>query len=406
MKYAVEGALDKCIKCGICTANCPVAAKSEAFAGPKHMGSELTRFRLDEKIPLEEQVDYCCNCRNCELNCPSGVKVSLLNAYYKSLWKAKNEKLNVRDNLLGRPALVAKLGTVNVGLTNFMLEKNVIKNIMEKTLGTSKQRAFPSYQKESFVEWFHKRKSVTFPKKVVYFVGCFTNYNIPEVGKSVVQILERNGYEVIVPQQNCCGLPLVTNGYLEEAKKQGQNNLTSIMQYVNKGYKVIASCTSCGLTLKSEYEEIFGLEQARELSPHVYDFNEFIWELFEAGELDTNFGHLEKKIAYHAPCHLKAQGIGSPALEILKLIPGLEVVEIDAGCCGLSGSYGFKKEKYEISMEVGKNLFDRIQEINPDYCITECGTCGLQITHGSGKEIIYPPMLILKAYENMENPAA
>ena len=138
MKKAVKGELDRCIKCGVCTVNCPVAGQSDTFSGPKHMGPELTRFSLDGNNPLDEQVDYCCSCRSCELVCPSGVKVSLLNAHYKSEWKARRQKGSLRDNMLGRPNLLAKLGSFHVGLTNFMLNHQLTKNTLALSLAASR----------------------------------------------------------------------------------------------------------------------------------------------------------------------------------------------------------------------------------------------------------------------------
>lgn len=399
MRQAAKGRLDKCIKCGTCVVSCPVASTTPNFTGPKHMGTELTRFRLDERIGLQEDVDYCCNCRSCEIACPSGVKVSQLNAYYKSLWKGEQEKVSLRDNLLGRPGLLAQLGSFHVGVTNFMLGKDLMKRVLDKSLAISQKRSFPSYQNESFADWFKKRKSLKSDKKVIYFVGCFINYNAPQVGKSVVAVLEHNGYEVIVPHQGCCGLPLMANGYLEKGKLQGNDNLTSFLPWVEKGYKVIISCTSCSLTWKSEYEELFGLETAAEVSAAVYDFSEFLLELHQKDQLKTDFKPLNLKLGYHNPCHLKAQGMGTPSLDVLDFIPGLNTVEIDQGCCGLSGSYGFKSEKYQISMEIGKKLFTKLKEIDPDYATSDCGGCGMQITHGTGIEAIHPAELLARAYK-------
>ena len=400
MKEAVDGALDSCVKCGICTANCPVASFSFEFSGPKHMGPDLTRFRLDNKIPLEGQVDYCCNCKNCEVVCPSGVKVSLLNAYYKSQWKLIERDCNPRDKILARPHYLAKLGSFNVGLSNLMLDQGYVKGLLEKTLKVSRHRPLPAYQKESVIKWFNKGKSITSDKKVIYFLGCYTNYNETEIGKNVVRILERNGFEVMIPKQSCCGLPLMANGYLDAAIEQGRKNLASLLPLVKQGYKVVTSCSSCSLTLKSEYQELFGLAEAKQLAPFVYEFGEFLRELFEEHALKTNFKPLKKRVAYHAPCHLKVQGIGRPSVDILRLIPGFEIIDIGASCCGISGSYGFKKEKYEISMKVGQELFNKISEVSPDYVLTECGTCALQIRHGTGKEVINLPTIMAQAYES------
>lgn len=362
------------------------------------MGPELTRFRLDEKIELADEADYCCHCGNCEMVCPSGVKVSLLNAHYKSQWKKSKDKLNLRDNMLGRPGVLAQLGSFHVGLTNFMMGQDVIKFSMDKFLGISKEHSLPAYQKQSFTNWFKKREVKQAEKQVVYFAGCFTNYNAPEVGKAVVRILEHNGYQVIVPDQGCCGLPLMANGYMDAAKKQGAKNLRSFMPYVEQGCTVIINCTSCSLTWKSEYHELFGIEGAEKAGSQVYEFGQFLQELHARGELDTDFKSVPVKLAYHNPCHLKKQGIGKPFVDLLKLIPDLEIEDINQGCCGLSGSYGFKKEKYQIAMDIGSDIFAKVDEMNPDAITTECGGCGMQIGHGTGREVKSPVLFLERAY--------
>jgi glycerol-3-phosphate dehydrogenase subunit C len=377
----IRNELDKCIKCGICTANCPVARASVNFAGPKHMGPEMTRFRLDNRLGLEGQVDYCCDCRNCEQVCPSGVKISLLNAHYKQQLKA-GRQVKLRDRMLSRPGSLAKMSNIHTGMSNFMLRRELVKAAMDKTLGISKFRSFPAYSNKSFVKWFKRHPVPDLPKQAVYFVGCSTNFNEPETGKSVVRILEHNGYRVIVPPQGCCGLPLAANGFLDEAAEQAKSNLEQLLPYVKQGLPVIAGCSSCSLSLKSEYNEFYHLKGAKELGEQVYDFSEFLRELYEKGELQTDFQPLPMKVAYHTPCHLKAQGIGQPALELLRLIPELQVVEVDEGCCGMSGSYGFKTEKYDISLKIGRRLFDRVKEIDPEWVATDCSSCGMQINHG------------------------
>jgi glycerol-3-phosphate dehydrogenase subunit C len=402
MNYRVKDELDKCIKCGICTANCPVAGASSSFAGPKHMGPELTRFRLDKGLELEEQIDYCCDCRNCELVCPSGVKVSLLNTYYKNEFTSKRKGLNLRGNMLGRPGLMARMSSVNPGFVNFMLDTGLVKGTMDRTLGIHHKRSFPAYSKSSFRRWFNSREGLKSEKKVVYFTGCTANYNEPEIAMAVVQILERNGYEVLIPEVGCCGLPLAANGYLDAAGKQAQENLHSLLPYIEAGYPVVASCTSCGLALKSEYQELYQLDGAVRLGAVTYDFSEFLRNLEEKGELDTSFQSLPLGVAYHTPCHLKAQGIGQPSLDILQLIPDLDVVEADEGCCGMSGSYGFKKEKYEISMTVGSKLFDRIRDLDPVFVTTDCGACAMQIHQATGKSILHPAVVISRAYKYKE----
>lgn len=397
MDEVIKRELDKCIKCGICTASCPVVRGSQKFAGPKHLGPELTRFRLDERLELDEQADYCCDCRSCEQACPAGVKVSLLNAGYRH-----RLRLQMRgkwgDGLLCRPERLGRMSSVSPELTNLLLRSRLVRAAMEKTLGVAEKRRLPVYSRKSFMKWFQQGERHRSDRKVVYFVGCFANYNAPQTGVSVVNILEHHGFQVLVPELECCGLPLAANGYLEEARTLAEQNLKHLLPYVREGLPVIVSCTSCSLSLKSEYNDYYGLAGAEELGAAVYDFGEFLWEQHARGLLETGFKETKLRLAYHAPCHLKAQGIGRPSWELLRLIPGLEVVEVDEGCCGLSGSYGLKKEKYAISMNIGEQLFTRVREIEPDLVATECGSCSLQIEQGTGCQALHPALLLARAY--------
>ena len=150
--------------------------------------------------------------------------------------------------------------------------------------------------------------------------------------------------------------------------------------------------------LKSEYHELFEEPEMREMSSGVYDAFEFLDILEECGELSVDFQPVQQKLSYHAPCHLRAQGIGLPSFTFLQRIPGIAVENLAAGCCGMSGSYGFKGDKYDISMKIGENVFQRIAEVGADTVASDCGTCRLQIRHGSGKATCHPIEILAKAY--------
>jgi glycerol-3-phosphate dehydrogenase subunit C len=135
-----------------------------------------------------------------------------------------------------------------------------------------------------------------------------------------------------------------------------------------------------------------------EAAQNVYDAFEFLAMLDEKGEFKTGFHDVNHKYLYHVPCHLRAQGIGLPVLDIMRQIPGLAIETADAGCCGMSGNYGFKGDKYEISMKIGEKLFNRIQQSNADEVLTDCGTCRLQIRHGAKAETCHPIEILAEAY--------
>ncbi len=389
--------LDACIKCSACTAMCPVAAVNPLFPGPKVLGPDAERFRLEGLQIGAALLNYCSKCRTCEITCPSGVKITEMitraqeNA--KLSGSGKNLQSNIRDYLFGRAEYLGKLATILPGLTNTLLRTPLFRQVLEQALGISSEAPLPTYRKKfnPFGEG-HKNR-----KQVVYFPGCFVTYNDPPTGHAITKVLEHNGYEVIVPPFHCCSTPLEGNGYVREAKETAKKNLALMNPYIRAGVPLITGCTSCGTALK----EYAGLDvSASELQ--AYDLFEFLWALHEQSEFRTDFKEVQVSLGYHSSCHLKAQGIGTPSVRLLRLIPGVRVTDLDQGCCGLSGSYGFKKEKYDTAMQIGNPVFERVRHgvANDEFqsVITECGGCQVQIRHGSGTETFHPVWVLMQAY--------
>jgi glycerol-3-phosphate dehydrogenase subunit C len=171
---------------------------------------------------------------------------------------------------------------------------------------------------------------------------------------------------------------------------------------VRQGYLIVGTSTSCTLTLKHDYRAILDMddEDARLVAERTYDICEFLRLLWERGEMDTHFNPIEAIVPYHAPCQLKAHGIGRPALDLMGLIPGLTVVEMDADCCGIAGTYGFKREKYDIAMAVGSRLFRQISDVQGEIAVCDSETCRWQITHGTGRRAVHPIEILAQAYSS------
>ena len=178
----------------------------------------------------------------------------------------------------------------------------------------------------------------------------------PRVGKAAVQVLEANGFEVLVPEQNCCGLPLLSNGEFDAARAYHGSNIEKLVGYVKQGYVIVGTSTSCTLTLKEEAPELldYFTEDAQLLAANTYDVNEFLTMLLDAGELKTEgLRPIPLRLAYHMPCQFKAHRIGHPSVEIMDLIPELDIVESQATCCGVAWTYGYKEEKYQVGNGCG-----------------------------------------------------
>ncbi len=181
-----------------------------------------------------------------------------------------------------------------------------------------------------------------------------------------------------------------------------KQNVAAMEKPVDEGACIVTACTSCGYALKADYAHLPTngalAASARKIAANTFDLGELLAGLMDAGQLHTEFKPKTLKLAYHAPCHLKSQGIGRPWLRLLRMIPGIEIEEMKADCCGMAGTYGFKNEKYQISLDIGRELFERIKEYKPAAVVTECGSCQMQIEHGTGLKALHPAEVLYAAY--------
>jgi Fe-S oxidoreductase len=234
-------------------------------------------------------------------------------------------------------------------------------------------------------------------RKVIYFSGCTANYIEPEIGQAAVEVLLKNKLQPLFPEQGCCALPQLSYGRIGSFKKRAEANIKSLLEFDSD---IVTACTSCALTLKREYPARLGSNKAREISQRTYDIMEYLYRLKQRGELLTSFNSLNLSVLYHTPCHLKVLGadVAEQRLELLRLVPGMKVNQIDRGCCGMGGTFGMKSSYYAISMAIGKPLFEEIERHAPDLVLTECPACKQQIEHGTGLKVSHPILLFKKAY--------
>jgi glycerol-3-phosphate dehydrogenase subunit C len=346
MNHEAQSA-DKCIACSSCTVCCPVAEATREYVGPKMAGPVMDRFRRPGQ-QNDVTFEYCSNCKNCDITCPSGVSVSTLNMLAKNEYY-KTHRHTVQDWLLSHIETLAKIASPIAALANLGRDNPLSALILEK-LGVVTSMPMPKFASRTFLQEFKRLKQQSYPDKVVFFPGCFISYNAPQVGLDLVAVMQANRHEVIVPDSfKCCGSPLVVNGYMDDARKNAEHNLKELKKWTDQGYPIITCCTSCGLMIKQEYQELFEIPGNKEVAAKIYDAQEYLLELMDAGKLNTAFSPVEGRYLYHAPCHLRVQGMGRPAVELLRLVPKLEIVEANAGCCGLSGNYGFKTDKLPIA---------------------------------------------------------
>jgi glycerol-3-phosphate dehydrogenase subunit C len=394
----VRDSLDHCVKCTICESFCPFSQATPLFPGPKYVGPQAERYRQDGASP-DISLDYCSGCGICTRVCPQGVKIAEINARARGrLWEERG--IPLRNQLLGRPTVLGRLGTPVAPLANWTLRNRLLRRVGERLLGVHRQAPLPRFAGRTFQRWARRHVSPPAERTVLYFHACGTNYYEPAVGQMTVEVLEHNGFHVVVPPQDCCGLPLQSNGNFPAARAYVRRLTAHLAPHVRDGCAIVSNSTSCGLMLKREALEILGVEDddLQVVSGSMFDLCEFLLLLHEGGELRTDFRPLELTVPYHAPCQQQNHGIGKPALDLLSLIPGLRVIELDAECCGVAGTYGLKKEKYEISMAVGNELFRQVRMTEPDLAACDSETCRWQIEHGSGVHAVHPVELLHRAY--------
>ena len=397
-------AIDNCLKCSLCNTVCPVLAADPRYPGPKRLGPELERLRREGISTDTEWVEYCLGCHRCDLSCPNQVNVSEMIARAKATLR-KPLIRGLRDWWFARPGLLGKLTTILPALSNFALAMKPARYLMSKIVQITPQRTFPKYTRPDLRSPAMTGKA---RQRVVFFPGCFIRYNRPELGRVVIDLLERNGFSVEVASSECCGVPASANGDAAVARSLARANVRAMAAQVDSGLRIVTACSSCGHMLKTAFGGILDGDKkfagaAREIASSTFDLAELLMAQADAGELNTNFQPADLRLAYHAPCHQKSQGIGRPWYHLLRMIPGVTVEDMDAGCCGMSGTYGFKQEKYAASMEIGEQLFASIRAAQPQMVATECATCQMQIEHGTDFKAIHPAEILLHAYDRQSD---
>lgn len=393
---------EQCIKCTVCTVYCPVAAVNPDFPGPKQAGPDGERLRLKRPDFYDEALKYCINCKRCEVACPSNVRIGDIIQSARIRYAKKKPK--VRDIMLANTDFVGTLSTPFAPVVNLALGLKPVKAAMDAVLKIDHRRMFPKYAFGTFEGWYKKQASrqAAFSKQVAYFHGCYVNYNNPQLGKDLVKVMNAAGYGVrLLEKEQCCGVALISNGLINQAKKQAQTNMASIRQAVlEKKMPVIATSSTCTFTIRDEYPHLLQLENG-DVREQVELATRFLYRLLAENKTKLRFRTDKKlKVAYHTPCHMEKLGWSYYTIELLKMIPGVEVQVLDSQCCGIAGTYGFKKENYEVSQQIGSRLFRQIEASGVDFVVSDCETCKWQIEMSTSKKCEHPISVLARMLED------
>lgn len=402
LKNISENNLEQCLKCSICTAYCPVSAITPEYPGPKHSGPDQERYRLKNPKFFDEALKLCLNCKRCEVACPSDVRIA--DIIQSARGKYSTHIPSLRDRVLANTDFVGSMATVFAPIINTTLRLSPIKVIMDSTIAVDKHRTFPAYASQKFETWFKKEvapQQNKFTKHVSYFHGCYVNYNYPQLGKDFVKIMNAIGYGVhLLEKEKCCGVALIANGLSKQARRQGKINIASIRKSIkDQGRIVLTTSSTCTFTMRDEYGHVLGLETA-DVRNGITLATRFIYKLIASGEVKLAFrSDFKKRVAYHSACHMERLGWIPYSTQLLRMIPGIDFLMLDSQCCGIAGTYGFKKENYQRSQEIGSSLFTQIKEENVDVVSTDCETCKWQIEMSAGVKVENPISLLAQAID-------
>lgn len=404
MEYQVKNIspnnLEQCIKCTICTVYCPVLAVNPDYPGPKQAGPDGERYRLKNPEFYDAALKYCLNCKRCEVACPSNVKIG--DIIQTARLKYDKRPVSLRDRMLASTDFMGKMATSMSFIVNPVLKLPVTKVAMDLTLGIDRHRNFPTYSSSTFESWMRRKApdQTHFANQLSYFHGCFVNYNNPSLGRDFVKLMNAIGYGVnLLEKERCCGVAKIANKMVDEARRDARLNIASMRKSVGEGRPVIATSSTCVFTIRDEYPHLLDVENA-DIRDNILLATAFLNRLVDEGKVKLVFRKdYRKRITYHTPCHMQKLGWAIHSVSLLRSIPGLTLVPLESSCCGIAGTYGFKKENYAYSQAIGRELFDRILEAGVDLVATDCETCKWQIEMSTGVKVENPVTILAEALD-------
>lgn len=414
----IASTVQACNGCGRCRSSqplermCPIFRMLPSEEASPRAKANLIRGVLSETLSPEaisseefkHVADLCVNCHQCRQECPAEVDIPKLMMEAKSQYVAKNG-LNLSQWLLSRLDLLCKVGARFSWTTNFVNRSRIFRWLLEKTTGIAQGRKLPKFPGGNFLAKSMWRKNLSTMNeeavpKVAYFVDAVPNWIDIELSESLLQVMERNQISVYVPPaQRFSALSLISNGVVEKAIKLARKNVEMLADAIRAGYHVVTTEPAAALCLTHEYRNLLGNDDDVELvANNTSEICHYLWELHLKGKLNTDFARVEETVGYHWPCHQRALSDHRPGTELLKLVPGLNVVSIDEGCSGMAGTFGLMKRNYRKSIRAGWGLISNLRHTEITSGTTECSACKMQMEQGTTKPTFHPLKILAHAY--------
>jgi Fe-S oxidoreductase len=337
---------------------------------------------------FKANLDLCISCEQCLVECPTQVDIPGIAMRFRDQYVDRKGKGGVVADMLSKPDKMGRAGQAVAGLTNTMLKNRFLRGIAQKATGLDERRNLPAYRKAGSVRALKPLDvpddvRAKLPAEVVVFPGCFAEYYDPDGEKrTAIEILQALGVTVHAPELHCCGISRITQGDGRGAARELRENVEKLIKPVQRGAKVMFSAPSCLLAAKREWPRIVGGDAAKQVAEACIDAHELLLGVFQHEAMAKQLTPLGRKVAWHLPCHSKVMGVGDKAKALVDLLDQQTTVSLNAGCCGLSGTFGLKTDNFDMSMKIGSTLFNKINREQPDVVTTSCGICQTQIRQG------------------------
>ena len=407
----MRAAADRCQRIGACRKTgigvmCPSymatreeehATRGRANALVKALSSPDPRAAMGDER-LHEILDLCLECKACKSECPLSVDMASLKAEFLSHYQDAHG-VPLRSRLFGSIRALNRLGSATAPVSNL-----APRGLLERVAGIDRRRPLPRFSRNTLIRWDRRRRRNPSPptRELVFLADSFTTFTEPAIGRAAIELLEAAGWSVRLESGGCCGRSSISKGLLDRARGMAADMTERLAPYAERGVPIVGCEPSCLLTLREEHLSLQpGNERARVVADQAKLVEELLVEAIDDGSLRLDPGSrvAGSRIVFHGHCHQKALAGTTATVELLKRVPGAEVVELDAGCCGMAGSFGFESEHYELSMQIGESrLFPALREEDAGTLVAATGvSCRQQIAHGVGREARHPVQIVREA---------
>ena len=403
----IERTFELCHGCRMCFKFCDTFPSLFTLIDGDHDGD----VRKISRAETDAVLDTCFQCKLCDVNCPYTERDG--HAYRLDFPKlvhrhrairARRDGVPLRDRVLGDPDTAGRLARASFGMANVANRTRAHRWLMEKVLGVHRDKLLPDFADESFEAWAARTNHLAAAPggEAVLFPTCYVEHNEPAIGRDTVEVFERNRVDLRCARGlSCCGMPAWEKGDLETLRKQAVRNLDVLAPFVAQGARVVAINPTCAMMLRREYPSLVAAadrDRARAVAAATTDPSEFLWSIRNEPRFDAAFRSTPgTAVAYHAPCHLRAQAVGFKGRDLLRRIPGVEpstVVE----CCGHDGTYAMTVEGFEPSQRIGRKAFDGMKDVTAAVWVTDCPLAALQFAQHAGVKPMHPMSVLARAY--------